>query len=142
MVSIIKVTLSAAATTAALLLMATACGEDEPSEEPRARADSGSKPDAKTDGSGGRDAHVDGDAPSDAPDVLDGGCPDDAWWYAEPGCDGGVQPRCVTSMDACAGPFCDCNGQTIVSGCGFSKVPFQHQFACVSAEGGSDAPSD
>ncbi|HMJ16528.1 MAG TPA: hypothetical protein VK524_34175 [Polyangiaceae bacterium] len=126
----IRIGLSAGALLSSLLPLATACGEDEAREHEHEHVDSGSNDAARETSTDAR-----ADAPNDARD--DGDCDENQRWYNQAGCDGAV-PVCVQSMDACASTFCDCEGRTISSGCGFSEVPFSRFGACV-VEGGSDS---
>jgi hypothetical protein len=70
---------------------------------------------------------------------LDGGDADDAsdgdacvWLYDAPGCGSNAPaPLCTDGKDdACALPFCGCDGVTFLGGCGKSNVPFAAYGPC------------
>ncbi len=67
-------------------------------------------------------------------DAADAGCVEPkALIYLKPGCD--QLPVCeVPDNDACASIYCDCNGQTVSTGCGFSRVRFRHGGNCTDAD--------
>lgn len=115
-----------------MLALVTACGEDEQPDGQRERGDGGVEAAVLEDAT-----RADADAFADV--KADRQC---QLRYTKPGCDGGVEPECLESWDACAGPWaCDCQGQPVLLGCGHSSEPFSSSSACL-AEAGSDFGTD
>ena len=84
------------------------------------------------------------DAPIDSPvDSLDGPLVCGQGFqvaYIAAGCGASAPaPYCQGPTDACALPFCDCDGTTHIGGCGYALRPFRYAGACVDGgDGGSD----
>jgi hypothetical protein len=57
--------------------------------------------------------------------------------YDAPGCDGSVVARCLFVDEPCASVACNCEGETILGGCGYLYEPFAYRGRCTV--GTSDA---
>lgn len=63
--------------------------------------------------------------------------------YNQPGCGTNAPaPYCQGPTDACAQPFCDCDGTTHQGGCGFALRPYRYAGACVDSGPNDDTGSD